>query len=86
MIMVNEFINSCKMKLRDGVVETSVIDGIITKCTVFEGIDFEIIKSMTDYSMVVIKKDNNKKVICLDKEGHISKIDSEWRDLIRYIN
>jgi hypothetical protein len=84
--MVNEFINSCKMKLRDGVVETSIIDGVITKCTVFEDINFEIIKSMVDYSMIVIKKDNNKKVICLDKEGHISKIDSEWRDLIDFVD
>jgi hypothetical protein len=80
-MVINEFIDTCKLKLRDGIVETNLIEGVVTRCTVFEDEKLEIIKSMSDYSMVIIKKDTHKSVICLDKEGYVSKIDREWKIL-----
>lgn len=82
---VNNFIASCKLLLHDGVTEHNIINGELTKCSNFENENISIIKSLDDYSMIIIKKDIKKAVISLDKEGHISQIDGEWSVLAEQI-
>ncbi|MFM2394469.1 MAG: hypothetical protein RLZZ546_2451 [Bacteroidota bacterium] len=82
---VNEFIESCKLMLREGINEHKVIDGVLTRCTNFENEKIEVIKSLSDYSLIINKKENNTKntVVSLDKEGYVCKIDSDgWKELV----
>jgi len=81
-MVVNQFIKSCRLLLHNGVVEHKIINGILTKCTNFENDKIRVVKSMIDYSMIIINKSSRKDVVCIDKDGYVSKIDSEWKTLI----
>ncbi len=81
MANVKNFIESCRMLLRDGVIEHNYINGSFIRCTNYEDENIKIVKSMIDYSMNIIRKDSNTVVISFDRKGYISKIEKDWEDL-----
>ncbi len=80
---MSEFIDSCKLLLKDGVLEYNVINGHMVKCTNFTNDKIEVIKSMEDYSLIIKKKDGIEPVLYINSEGYVSKIKSEWKDLAK---
>jgi hypothetical protein len=78
-----EFIDSCKLLLKDGVMEYNVINGQMVKCTNFTNDKIEVIKSMVDYSLIIKKKDGVEPVLCINGAGYVSKIKSEWKELAK---
>ena len=56
-----EFIDTCKILLRDGYTEHVKINGVLVKSTIYEDEHVRIIKSMIDYTTIIfnIIIDNN---------------------------